>query len=58
MMAMWKGLEFTHRHRGSTGIMGIVEPFLGAAFAVLVIINEARIMSEAMLTQLGLCPIF
>jgi hypothetical protein len=56
MMAMWKGLEFTRRHRDSTGIMGIVETFLGTAFAILGSISEARIMSEAMFTSLELYP--
>jgi hypothetical protein len=54
MMEMWTGPEFTKRNRGRMGIMGSIATLLGVAFAIVGIIGEARIISEASVTLLGL----
>ncbi len=56
MMEMWTGPEFTKRNRGRMGIMGSITIFLGVAFAIVGIIGEARIISGASITPLGLYP--
>jgi hypothetical protein len=56
MMEMWTGPEFTKRNRGRMGIMGSVATWLGVAFAIVGIIGEARIISGASITPLGLYP--
>jgi hypothetical protein len=56
MMEMWTGPEFTKRNRGRMGIMGSVAALLGVAFAIVGIIGEARIISGASNTLLGLYP--
>jgi hypothetical protein len=56
MKEMWTGPEFTKRNRGRMGIMGSVATLLGVAFAIVGIIGEARIISGASNTLLGLYP--
>ena len=56
MMEMWTGPEFTKRHRGRMGSMGSIATLLGVAFAIVGIIGEARIISGASNTLLGLYP--
>jgi hypothetical protein len=56
MKEMWTGPEFTKRHRGSMGIMGSVATLIGVAFAIVGIIGEARLISGASNTLLGLYP--
>jgi len=56
MMEMWTGPEFTKRNRGRMGIMVNVATLLGIAFAIVGIIGEARIISGASNTLLGLYP--
>ena len=56
MKEMWTESGFTKRNRGRMGIMGSVATFLGAAFAIVGIIGEARIISGASITPLGLYP--
>ena len=56
MMEMWTGPGFTRRNRGRMGIMGSVATLLGVAFAIVGIISEARIISGASTTLLGLYP--
>jgi len=58
MMEMWTGPGFTKRNRGRMGIMGSIATLLGAAFAIVGIISEARIISGASTTLLGLYPNF
>ena len=58
MMEMWTGPEFTKRNRGSMGIIGSVATLLGIAFVIVGIIGEARIISGASNTLLGLYPSF
>jgi hypothetical protein len=55
-MKMWTGPGFTKRHRGSMGIMGSIATWLGVAFAIVGIVSEARIISGASITPLGLYP--
>jgi len=56
MKEMWTGPEFTKRNRGRMGIMGSIATWLGVAFAIVGIIGEARIISGASNTLLGLYP--
>ena len=56
MKEMWTESGFTKRNRGRMGIMGSVATFLGVAFAIVGIIGEARIISGASNTLLGLYP--
>jgi hypothetical protein len=56
MKEMWTEPGFTKRNRGRMGIMGSVATFLGVAFAIVGIIGEARIISGATNSLLGLTP--
>jgi hypothetical protein len=56
MMKMWTGPEFTRRNRGRMGIMGSIATGLGVAFAIVGIVGEARIISGASNSLLGLYP--
>ena len=56
MKEMWTGTEFTKRNRGRMGIMGSIATLLGIAFAIVGIIGEARLISGASNTLLGLYP--
>jgi len=56
MKEMWTESGFTKRNRGRMGIMGSVATWLGVAFAIVGIIGEARLISGASITPLGLTP--
>jgi len=56
MKEMWTESGFTKRSRGRMGIMGSIATWLGVAFAIVGIIGEARIISGASNTLLGLYP--
>jgi hypothetical protein len=56
MKEMWTGSEFTKRNRGRMGIMGSIATGLGVAFAIVGIVGEARIISGASNSLLGLYP--
>jgi hypothetical protein len=56
MKEMWTESGFTKRNRGRMGIMGSIATWLGVAFAIVGIIGEARIISGASNTLLGLYP--
>ena len=56
MKEMWTESGFTKRNRGRMGIMGSIATWLGVAFAIVGIISEARIVSGASNTLLGLYP--